>query len=122
MTILSSSIFLENVRFYAYHGVAQQELIVGNEFFINLKLEVDYAHAAATDEVADTVSYADVYNVVDQEMKIPSKLLEHVCGRIVKSLFEQFPAINEISIKLAKRHPPMSADIDTAGVEMLCKR
>lgn len=118
MTTLSSSIFLENISFYAYHGVALQEKVVGNEFVINLKLKVDFAQATETDEVEDTVSYADVYEVVREEMSIPSKLLEHVCGRIVRRLFQSFPAIEEVQIKLAKRHPPMSADIDTAGVEM----
>ena len=32
-------IFLENVRFYSYHGVAPQETAIGNEFIINLRLK-----------------------------------------------------------------------------------
>ena len=84
---MNSYIFLDNVRFFAYHGVGQQEREVGNEFVINLKLKVDIARAAETDDVTHTVSYADVYENVKAEMEIPSKLLEHVCGRIVKRLF-----------------------------------
>lgn len=121
MTTTSSRIFLENVCFYAYHGVAPQETLVGNQFIINLSLKVDFGQATATDEVADTVSYADVYTVLKEEMAIPSKLLEHVCGRIVHRLFHDFGEIEEVSIRLAKRTPPMGADIDTAGVEMICK-
>lgn len=122
MRTLSSYIFLENIRLYAYHGVAPQEQTVGNEFVINLKLKVDVARAAETDEVADTVSYAAVFALVKEEMSIPSKLLEHVCGRIVRRLLEHFPAIDEVAIKLAKRCPPMGADLDTAGVEMHVKQ
>ena len=107
-------IFLENVRFYSYHGVAPQETAIGNEFIINLRLE--------TDEVEDTVSYADIYAALKEEMELPSKLLEHVCGRIVKRLFRDFRKIREIEIKLAKRNPPMGADIDSAGGEMHCTR
>ena len=55
-------------------------------------------------------------------MEIPSKLLEHVCGRIATRLFQEFPGIEEIEIKLSKRNPPMGADIDSAGVEMHCTR
>ena len=55
-------------------------------------------------------------------MGIPSKLLEHVCGRIVERLFRDFPAIEEVEIKLSKRNPPMGADIDAAGVEMFCTK
>ncbi len=61
---MNSYIFLDNVRFFAYHGVGQQEREVGNEFVINLKLKVDIARAAETDDVTHTVSYADVYENV----------------------------------------------------------
>lgn len=122
MTTTSSHIFLENVSFYAYHGVMPQETLVGNEFIISLRLKVDFGQAAETDEVTDTVSYADVYEVLKKEMATPSKLLEHVCRRIVQRLFNDFNDIEEISIRLAKRNPPMGADIDSAGVEMVCRK
>ena len=74
-------IFLENVRFYSYHGVAPQETAIGNEFIINLRLKTDFGKATETDEVEDTVSYADIHAALKEEMDIPSKLLEHACGR-----------------------------------------
>ena len=67
---MNSYIFLDNVRFFAYHGVGQQEREVGNEFVINLKLKVDIARAAETDDVTHTISYADVYENVKAEMEI----------------------------------------------------
>ena len=110
---MNSYIFLDNVRFFAYHGVGQQEREVGNEFVINLKLKVDIARAAETDDVTHTVSYADVYENVKAE---------HVCGRIIKRLFRTFPTVKAIELKLAKRNPPMGADLDAAGVEVQCER
>lgn len=104
--------------FFAHHGVGEQETIVGNEFILDLRLKTDIARAIETDDVADTVSYADVYETVKEEMDIPSKLLEHVSGRIIKSLFLKFPQIEEIKLKLTKRNPPMGADIAGAGVEI----
>lgn len=118
----NSYIFLKDLRFYAHHGVAPQETAIGNEFTVSLRLKTDIFRAAETDNVEDTVSYADVYEAVKAEMNIPSKLLEHVCGRIVKRLFRDFPAIEEIEILLSKRNPPMGADIAGAGVEMRCTR
>ena len=88
---------------------------------VSLRLQVDIRRAAETDDVADTVSYADVHTAVKAEMDIPSKLLEHVCGRIINRLFHDFPQIEEITLKLAKRNPPMGADIEAAGVE-ICQR
>lgn len=118
---MTSHIFLDNLRFFARHGVGRQETLVGNEFTVSLRLKVDIRRAAETDDVADTVSYADVFEAVKAEMDIPSKLLEHVCGRILGRLFRDFPQIEEVTLKLAKRNPPMGADIEAAGVEM-CQR
>ena len=114
MKINNSYILLKDICCFAYHGVAPQENIIGNEYIINLKLKVDISQAIQTDDVVDTA--------VKAEMSIPSKLLEHVCGRIAKRLLAEFPAIEEIELRLSKRNPPMGADIDSAGVELHCSR
>ena len=112
----------ENTRFFAYHGVAPQETTVGNEFVVSLRLKTDIARAMESDDVADTVNYAEIHQAVKEEMDIPSKLLEHVAGRIVRRLFNDFPTIERIDLKLSKRNPPMGADIETAGVEVHIER
>ena len=119
---MTSYILLENLRFYAYHGVASQETIVGNEYTISLRLKTDITHAMDSDEVTDTVNYAEIYQSVKSEMEIPSKLLEHVAGRIIRCLFKNFPTVEHIDLKLSKRNPPMGADVDVAGVELHCSR
>jgi len=92
------------------------------EDLIDLKLKVDISKAARTDEVTDTVNYAEVHQVIKNEMAIPSKLLEHVSGRIIQKLFDQFPCIEKIELRLSKRNPPMGADIESAGIELQCSR
>lgn len=122
MKINNSYILLKNICFYAYHGVVPQETKIGNEFIINLRLETDIYRASETDEITNTVSYADVYEVLKEEMEIPSKLLEYVCRRICIRLFKEFHAIKGIEISLAKRNPPMGADIEAAGIELKASR
>lgn len=119
---MTSYILLENIRFFAYHGVAPQETTVGNEFVVSLRLKTDIARAMESDDVADTINYAEIHQAVKEEMDIPSKLLEHVAGRIVRRLFNDFPTIESIDLKLSKRNPPMGADIETAGVEVHIER
>lgn len=114
----STSIYLKRVAFFAYHGVSPQERKVGNTFIIDLRIKVDLQKAARTDKLEDTISYADVYNVLSEEMAIPSNLLENVCLRIIERLAASFASIEEIEIRLAKKNPPIGADLDSAGVEM----
>ena len=78
MKINSSYILLKEIRCYAYHGVAPQENLIGNEYIIDLKLKVDISKATRTDEVADTVNYAEVHQVIKNEMAV---LLSAKCRR-----------------------------------------
>lgn len=118
MKASSMYIYLEGIKLFARHGVDPQETIVGANFIVDLKLKTDFSHAAQTDELAGTVSYANVYTAVKEEMKNPSKLLEHVCERISKRLFQDFPTLEEIYIRLTKENPPMGADCKNVGVKV----
>ena len=113
---------MEGMKFYAFHGVLPQENLVGANYYIDLKLKTDFTRAAETDELAGTVSYADIHTVVKEEMKIPSKLLEHVCQRIARRLFHDFPTIETIDISLFKENPPMGACAKRVGVEASYRR
>lgn len=114
----STKIFLRQLRFHAFHGVLDQERRVGNDYVINVVAECDFAHAMQTDELEDTVSYADIYRVVKEDMAIPSKLLEHVAGRIGERLFNEFPSLQSLDISIMKVNPPFGADCEGAGVEV----
>ena len=120
--ISRSYIFIHDIHIHAFHGVLEQEQKVGNDFRIDIKLEYNISKACSSDNIKDTLSYADVYNIIKEEMEIPSQLLEHVSARIVNHLFDDLPAINNIYILLAKRNPPMGGDLKEAGIEMNCHR
>lgn len=119
MKLMSSKIYLRNVRFHAFHGVLPQEGIVGNDYLVNLVLDYDFSSAMQTDELQGTLNYAEVYQKVREEMAVPSKLLEHVAGRIAHRLFSDFPEIQKLQLSITKVNPPMGADSDGAGVEVV---
>ncbi len=118
LRVESSYIVLKELRFRAFHGVMPQERRVGADFLITLRVGYDISKAVQTDDVGDTLNYAEVYAVVKQEMEQPSALLEHVAGRIGEALFRRFPTIRTIDLSLMKRNPPMGADCEGAGVEL----
>ena len=119
MKLMSSKIYLRNVRFPAFHGVLPQEGIVGNDYLVNLVLDYDFSSALKTDDLQGTLNYAEVYQKVREEMAVPSKLLEHVAGRIAHRLFSDFPEIQKLQLSITKVNPPMGADSDGAGVEVV---
>ena len=122
MTIATGKIILDDIRFYAYHGVMEQERRVGGEYNVSLTVEADLADAARTDDVADTINYAELYELVKREMAMPSKLLEHVAARIGQRAIETFERITAVTVKVTKLNPPMGGDSKGASVEIKVKR
>ena len=118
MRIESGYSFLKDVRFHAFHGVMPQERKVGGDFLVSLRMGYDISKAMRTDEVSDTLNYAEVYALVRKEMEQPSALLERVAGRIAEALFASDPKILSIDLWLTKVNPPMGADCQGAGVEL----
>ena len=119
---MKTFIQLDSLRFYAYHGEGEQERRVGNEYVVSLRLAVDLRRAMQTDDVADTVNYAVVFEAVRQEMAIPSRLLEHVAGRIATRIFADFPIVKKVKLIVRKRNPPMGADCEEAAVSLSMAR
>ena len=109
---------IEKLRFRAFHGVLPQERSVGGDFVVTLRIGYPFEAAMQSDNVADTLDYSAVYETVCHEMAVPSLLLEHVAGRIVKALLHDFPQITSIDLWLTKVTPPMGADCEGAGVEL----
>ena len=122
MKIAASNILLDDMRFYAYHGVMEQERQVGGEYSVSLTVEADLAEAARTDDVADTINYAALYALVEREMAVPSRLLEHVAARIGWRTLEEYDRVTAVTVKVTKLNPPMGADCKGASVELKLTR
>lgn len=118
MKIEAMKITLHKMRFYAYHGVFAQEQRVGNHFIVELTFWADIAESLHRDELEETISYADVYEVIKAEMTIPSRLLEHVVGRISERLFATFPRMQRIALTLSKCNPPFPGEVHSAAVTL----
>ena len=62
MRIEESSILLKGLRFSAKHGVLPQERVVGGEYVVNVCIDCDLSKAVKSDDVEDTLNYAEVYD------------------------------------------------------------
>ena len=113
---------LRNLRFHAYHGVLEQERIVGNDYEVSVRMSYDMRRAIASDDVANALNYAEAYEVIKRVMMQPSRLIERVAWRIAKALLDEFPMARNAEVTLVKLNPPMGADCDGAEVRIKVKR
>lgn len=117
-----SLIRIDGMSFYAHHGCFEAERSIGTRFRVDVTLRVDTDKAEQSDDLDDTVNYADVYSVIKREMAIPSHLLEHVAHRIALSVLEAFSSVERIDVKVSKLNPPLGGQIDAVSVELTLER
>ena len=110
------TIELEGMEFRAHHGCLEREKIVGNDFVVDFRGDVDMAAAMESDNLEDAVNYALIYNVVAREMAQPSDLLEHVAGRIKKALATEFPQFVSFSVRVSKKRPPVDGVVQWSRI------
>lgn len=115
---MKGTIEINGLRLFAHHGVFEDERINGNTFELTVHLNYPIDKAIRTDDVADTLNYAEAIEIIRSEMNRPSQLLEHVVGRIHKALLRRFPVISGGFIRLTKLNPPIDADIDGTAVKI----
>lgn len=107
---------INRIKLRGYHGVFPQERAVGQDFEVSLRLDIKGYDGS--DRLATTVNYAEVIDVVKEQMAIPSGLIEHVCQRIVLALREQFPAISGGEVTIIKLRPPVEAELESVSVTL----
>jgi 7,8-dihydroneopterin aldolase/epimerase/oxygenase len=112
------TIELENMKFYAYHGHYEIEQTVGNHFMVNLLVETDGSVTARSDRLKDALDYQQLYRLVQEEMDIPSHLLEHVANRIAERITIEFETVTRMKVKIAKINPPMGGEMQQVSVTL----
>ena len=117
-----SNLELKEMKFFACHGVTEQERTVGNTYIVDLKIFFNFSRATQTDDLNDTINYAEVYALVAQVMAIPSNLIEHVAARILHEVHIRFANIARAEVRVAKQNPPLGGDIKEAAVFMISNR
>lgn len=109
---------LNDIKIRAFHGVMEQEKIVGNNFILDVTMYCQCSNCIYSDDIKDTVSYADVYSLIKEEMSKTSNLLEHVCFRILNRIMNEYKYITRVIVKITKENPPIGGDVRSASVEI----
>ena len=107
---------LNEMEFFAYHGCYREEQLTGNHFLVDIVMDADMEKASKTDDLNDALDYAEVYELVEQEMSVQSHLLEHVSSRILDKLFERFPHLQRAEVCVSKLNPPIGGKVKSVSV------
>lgn len=111
-----STICLNNIEIYAYHGVFEVEQKVGQWYIVNLEIDVDFSEAAMNDDLNGTVDYSKLNDIIREEMAVKSKLIEHVANRMATKILDEFPDIESGTLSIAKQNPPVQGEMESFEV------
>lgn len=109
------SIHLHNIILFAYHGIHEEEKILGNEFELNITvayspMKIPIKH------LQDTIDYIAVYELVKRRMAIPTPLLETLASEMAAEILAQFLLAEKVSISIKKLYPPVFQFRGSVGV------
>jgi dihydroneopterin aldolase len=99
---------LKDLLFNAFHGILEEEKILGNEYVVNASIEFHEMDEVIT-HIVDTVNYSIIYNIIKKRMAIPTPLLETIVMETGNEICETFPYIKSIFISIEKKYPPIEA-------------
>ena len=104
------------IRCYSLHGCLKEESAIGGTFEVNIDLHCNFLRSSQTDDLVDTVDYVQVNKIVEAQMAIPSKLIETVAYRIIKTLKAKFNVIDSCRVEIQKINPPIDGDVKYVAV------
>ena len=114
----SVTVEISGLSLYTRHGTSEAEREVGQRLVIDLRLDLGRCAATATDELEDTVDYAEVCQLVALIAQQRSyRTLERLCARIAERLLDDYE-IEGVWVKAMKPEPPITLPVDGVSVEL----
>lgn len=114
---MADLIRISGIKGFGYHGVFDSERTNGQDFYVDVELELDLTQASVSDDVNDTINYADVTKLVVEEITSnPVSLIEKLAGRIADQIKSDFFQAKRVTVTVHKPQAPISEDVKDISV------
>ena len=100
------TIKLNQLRFFAHHGLYEEERKVSNEFMVDLEVSFESSAAIIT-KMNETINYIKLYELVKKHMLQTTDLVETLTMQITSDIHDTYPQVKKVSIAVTKKYPPV---------------
>jgi dihydroneopterin aldolase len=102
----------------------EHERVDGQYFVVDTVIKIDATRAYATDEISNTISYAEIAHMISDNVRSnPVNLLETLAQRLADEvLFAASPWAKKVKITVSKPDAPIDLYFDTVAVTAKAKR
>ncbi|MFN2458026.1 MAG: dihydroneopterin aldolase [Chitinophagaceae bacterium] len=105
---------LNDLHFFASHGVHAEEVKSGNEFIVNVC--ISFKAPKHVNSIKQTINYVDIYNLVQQKMHLKYELLETFAMDIVNAIYKNHRQVKRVKVSIKKVNPPIPNFIGSVSV------
>ena len=110
---------IRDLEIYGHHGVMKEENVLGQKFLVSLALYTDTRAAGESDNLADSVNYAEVSYLVKEQMeKETYRLIEAAAEQLAKKILLKFPLVKKVEVEIKKPWAPILLPLDTVSVSI----
>lgn len=102
------AIHLQDLAFYAFHGLHEEEARLGQRFIVDLTCRLDLTAPSLSDRYEETVCYATLTRTIEKVVTGSRfKLIERLAGAIAEAVLAADERIREISVRVHKPGAPL---------------
>lgn len=121
MTV-ADRIALTGLRATAYHGVFAHERLEGQEFVVDVVVQLPLSRAAADDDLVQTIHYGELAeSIVAAVERDPVDLIETVAERVAALVLEH-PRAQLVEVTVHKPGAPIPVPFDDVSVTIVRER
>ena len=114
---MSDAIRITGIKGFGRHGLFDFEKSQGQEFFVDIELNVDLQAASRSDALSDTVDYGAIASIAREEIEGTSvDLIERLAGIIADRIKAEFQLVKGISVTVHKPHAPVKESFTDISV------
>ena len=108
---------IENLELFGYHGVFEEEAVLGQKFIVSAVLYLDTRKAGKTDELKESLDYSDVCQKIKEIVERERcQLIECLAERIAEKLLLTFDVLKNVEITVKKPWAPVLVHLENVAV------
>ena len=120
---MPDNVVLEGMVFQARHGVHDHEKVTAQRFEVDVELLLDLQPAGLEDDLERTIDYGRVYETVRTIVESTTfNLIEALAEAIAHELLSDFPALDEVVVRVRKPEIQLGGPLNFAGVQVRRRR
>ncbi len=115
---MTDRISLRGMQFMGRHGVSPEERAEPQPIEVDLVVRLDLSRPATSDDLADTVNYATLFELARQVAEEHSfHLLEALAGAIADAVLAAHP-VDDVEVRVRKPKAPLPGAFETVEVRI----